>query len=61
MAPLVRSPESEVPDLLTRMPRIGCDDEGSGWYYLVRGSNDCGNGTYGHRSDATERTGSACP
>ena len=36
-------------------------DEGSGWYYLVRGSNGCGNGTYGRRSDATERTGSACP
>lgn len=35
--------------------------EGAGFWYLVRGRNACGVGTYGFRSDGTERTTSACP
>lgn len=35
--------------------------EGTGFYYLVRGGNVCGKGTYGSASDATVRTSTACP
>ena len=34
---------------------------GSGYWYLTRGRNSCGTGTYGVDSDGTERTSSVCP
>jgi hypothetical protein len=34
---------------------------GSGVYYLVRGVNPCGAGSYGMRSSGVERTSAACP
>jgi hypothetical protein len=34
---------------------------GAGYYYLVRGRNVCGTGTYGYRSGGAERVSSACP
>jgi len=36
-------------------------DPGTGHWYLVRGRNDCGTGTYGQQSDTTERITSVCP
>jgi hypothetical protein len=33
----------------------------SGIYYLVRGQNGCGGGTYGYSSAAVERTTTVCP
>ena len=33
---------------------------GAAWYYLVRGSNACGTGSYGSASDGTARTTTAC-
>jgi hypothetical protein len=33
----------------------------TGYWYLVRGRNDCGAGTYGDQSDGTERTTNVCP
>ncbi|MGH9869039.1 MAG: RCC1 domain-containing protein [Candidatus Polarisedimenticolia bacterium] len=34
---------------------------GTGFYYLVRAANNCGNGTYGFATSGTERTTAACP
>ncbi len=34
---------------------------GVGYWYLVRGRNDCGTGTYGQQSDTTERMTAVCP
>ena len=34
---------------------------GLGFWYLVRGRNSCGPGTYGFESDGTERVSSVCP
>jgi hypothetical protein len=34
---------------------------GTGFWYLVRGKNSCGLGTYGTRSNGTPRTSAACP
>ncbi len=34
---------------------------GTAYWYLVRGRNDCGTGTYGQQSDMTERTTAVCP
>ncbi len=34
---------------------------GAGYWYLVRGRNDCGIGTYGQQSDTTERVTAVCP
>jgi len=34
---------------------------GAGFYYIVRGRNACGPGTYGFDSSATERATDACP
>lgn len=34
---------------------------GSAFYYLVRGRNACGVGTYGRASNGTSRTSSTCP
>jgi len=34
---------------------------GAGFYYLVRGSNACGDGTWGFDSDDAERMSNACP
>jgi uncharacterized repeat protein (TIGR01451 family) len=36
-------------------------DVGYGYYYLARGRNDCGNGTYGYRSNGAERLTTVCP
>jgi hypothetical protein len=36
-------------------------DPGHATWYLVRGRNACGGGTYGFASDLTERISSACP
>ena len=33
----------------------------AGFYYLVRGRNVCGDGTYGRASDGTSRASAACP
>ena len=35
--------------------------EGSGFYYLVRGRNVCGAGTYGTATSGSPRTSSVCP
>ena len=34
---------------------------GNGYWYLVRGRNTCGPGTYGFESGGTERTTTVCP
>jgi hypothetical protein len=34
---------------------------GAGYWYLVRGRNSCGTGTYGIASDGSARTTNACP
>ncbi len=34
---------------------------GTAYWYLVRGRNDCGAGTYGQQSDTTERVTTVCP
>lgn len=34
---------------------------GTGFYYLIRGRNACGEGTYGQASNGTPRTSSTCP
>lgn len=36
-------------------------EPGTGFYYLVRGRNACGVGTYGEASNGTPRTSSTCP
>ena len=36
-------------------------DSGEGFWYLVRGRNVCGPGTYGLQSDGTPRTSLVCP
>ena len=36
-------------------------DTGTGYWYLVRGRNDCETGTYGQQSDTTERETAVCP
>ena len=35
--------------------------QGAGYYYLVRGRNACGTGTWGFRSNGSERVSSTCP
>jgi hypothetical protein len=37
------------------------DSIGAGRYYLARGRNGCGGGTYGSNSAAQERTATICP
>ena len=34
---------------------------GTGYFYLVRGTNGCGDGTYGYDSEGNERTSAVCP
>jgi subtilisin-like proprotein convertase family protein len=34
---------------------------GSSFYYLVRGKNTCGRGTYGYATSGAERTSAVCP
>ena len=34
---------------------------GEGYWYLIRAKNSCGPGTYGLRSNGTQRTSTACP
>jgi len=34
---------------------------GEGFWYLVRGRNVCGSGTYGYHSDGTENSTTTCP
>ena len=34
---------------------------GNGFYYLVRGFNACGTGTYGFTTDPSERSTATCP
>lgn len=34
---------------------------GDGFRYLVRGTNVCGQGTYGFKSDRNERPATSCP
>jgi hypothetical protein len=42
-------------------PRVD-PDVGDGYYYLVRGANACGPGTYGHATGGAERVpGTPCP
>jgi len=36
-------------------------DSGSGFAYVVRGRNRCGNGTYGFETGGNERITAACP
>ncbi len=36
-------------------------DTGTGYWYLVRGRNDCETGSYGQQSDTTERMTAVCP
>ena len=34
---------------------------GSGYFYLIRGTNVCGDGTYGYDSAGSERESTICP
>jgi hypothetical protein len=34
---------------------------GAGFWYLSRGENSCGNGTFGQQSDGTPRLTTTCP
>ena len=34
---------------------------GDGYYYLIRGNNSCGTGSYGSASDSTPRVTTTCP
>ena len=34
---------------------------GTGFYFLVRAANHCGNGSYGFATSGTERTTAICP
>jgi hypothetical protein len=48
----------------TSAPAISDDTvppDGEGFWYLMRGANTCGPGTYGTRHDGTPRTTSTCP
>lgn len=45
----------------TSLPVGAAPPPGSGFYYLVRGKNGCGVGTYGFASGGAERTSFACP
>ena len=40
---------------------IAAPPSGTGRYYIVRGKNACGIGTYGHASNGAERTTTVCP
>ncbi len=48
------APDTTITDSETPAP-------GDGWWYVVRGHNVCGAGTYGFASDSTERASPACP
>ncbi|HKQ61536.1 MAG TPA: choice-of-anchor Q domain-containing protein [Candidatus Polarisedimenticolaceae bacterium] len=50
---------SGIPSNLTSDPAV--PPGGHGFWYLVRGRNVCGAGTYGFRSNGTERSVTACP
>jgi hypothetical protein len=56
----VSGAESEVCLLPDSPPTFFVDTEsplpGEGFYYIVRGHNECGDGTYGFASDGSERT-----
>jgi len=39
----------------------GVPEASTGYWYLVRGRNACGSGTYGHASDGSERQTAVCP
>jgi hypothetical protein len=45
----------------TSLPADAAPAPGDGLYYLVRGRNACGVGTYGFASAGTERTSVTCP
>jgi CSLREA domain-containing protein len=45
---------SSIPDSTTPL-------EGAAFWYLVRGRNTCGTGTYGFATGGTERTSTSCP
>ncbi len=51
--------EADSPDTTAEDADIPAS--GAGFYYLTRGQNNCGAGTYGFESTGTERTTSACP
>ncbi len=57
--PLERCIASGVAESTAADPAVP-DPEG-GFWYLVRGRNACGAGSYGSRSDGTERGVAACP
>jgi len=40
---------------------LGVPTQGEAFWYLVRGQNVCGTGTYGYRSNGSERLSAACP
>ena len=46
-----------VPGLLD----MATPPSGAGFWYLVRGRNACGSGSYGQQSDSVERTTEVCP
>jgi hypothetical protein len=50
---------SGTPDAVATDPELPV--MGSGFWYLVRGRNSCGAGTWGARSDGTQRSSTACP
>lgn len=50
---------SSVPGLTTMDFEVPLSS--SGFWYLVRGRNSCGTGTYGFRSTGAERLSSVCP
>jgi hypothetical protein len=45
----------------TTLPDAQAPAPSSGWWYLVRGVNSCGEGSYGFASDGVERSTAACP
>jgi hypothetical protein len=50
---------SEAPSSSKQDPSV--PPAGSGFWYLVRGKNTCGTGTYGFSTEGTERSSTACP
>jgi len=47
--------------LVTSVTDAQVPSAGTGYWYLSRGENTCGNGTYGTRSNGTPRTTTTCP
>lgn len=56
---LLRIPGQDLPG--TTLSDATVPAPGAGFWYLSRGKNACGNGTYGTQSNGTPRTTTTCP